>query len=74
MVGSVLLTDFASREEVEAWVADDPYVTGGVWKDIEVLDFRACRGRLAPRRLTRSVAAAGPPPGSESDPVDRICV
>jgi hypothetical protein len=44
MVGSVLLTDFASREEVEAWVAEDPYVTGGVWKEIEVLDFRPAVG------------------------------
>ena len=48
MVGSVLLTDFASREEVEAWVADDPYVTGGVWKEIEVLDFRPAVGAWLP--------------------------
>jgi uncharacterized protein len=48
MVGSVLLTDFASREEVEAWVAEDPYVTGGVWKEIEVLDFRPAVGAWLP--------------------------
>jgi uncharacterized protein YciI len=48
MVGSILLTDFASREEVEAWVADDPYVTGGVWKEIEVLDFRPAVGAWLP--------------------------
>jgi uncharacterized protein YciI len=49
MVGSVLLTDFASREEVEAWVAEDPYVTGGVWKEIEVLDFRPAVGAWLPQ-------------------------
>jgi hypothetical protein len=49
MVGSVLLTDFASRDEVEAWVAEDPYVTGGVWKEIEVLDFRPAVGAWLPR-------------------------
>jgi hypothetical protein len=48
MVGSVLLTDFASREEAEAWVAEDPYVTGGVWKEIEVLDFRPAVGAWLP--------------------------
>jgi uncharacterized protein YciI len=48
MVGSVLLTDFASREEVEAWLAEDPYVTGSVWKDIEVLDFRPAVGAWLP--------------------------
>jgi uncharacterized protein YciI len=48
MVGSVLLTDFGSREEVEAWVAEDPYATGGVWKEIEVLDFRPAVGAWLP--------------------------
>jgi uncharacterized protein YciI len=48
MVGSVLLTDFASRDEVEAWVADDPYVTGRVWKEIEILDFRPAVGAWLP--------------------------
>jgi hypothetical protein len=48
MVGSVLLTDFTSREEVEEWVAEDPYVTGDVWKEIEVLGFRPAVGAWLP--------------------------
>lgn len=48
MVGSVLLTDFTSRDEVEEWIAEDPYVTGGVWKEIEVLDFRPAVGAWLP--------------------------
>jgi uncharacterized protein len=48
MVGSVLLADFSDREEVEAWIAGDPYVTGGVWKEIEVRDFRPAVGAWLP--------------------------
>lgn len=33
MVGSVVLADFATRTELDAWIAEDPYVTGGVWKE-----------------------------------------
>ena len=49
MVGSVVLTDFATREEVDAWVAEDPYVTGGVWREIEIRDFRPAVGARMPR-------------------------
>ncbi len=40
MIGSVLLVAFASRADVDQWLATDPYVTGGVWQDIEVKPFR----------------------------------
>jgi hypothetical protein len=49
MVGSVVLADFATREEVEAWVAEDPYVTDGVWKEIEIRDFRPAVGAWMPQ-------------------------
>ena len=32
MVGSVMLTDFPTREGLDEWLAGDPYVTGGVWR------------------------------------------
>ncbi|MGA9160421.1 MAG: YciI family protein [Actinomycetota bacterium] len=48
MVGSVLLLDFATRQEVDAWIAEDPYVTGGVWRHIEVRDFRPAVGAWLP--------------------------
>lgn len=48
MVGSVLLTDFESREAFDAWIDNDPYVTGGVWKDIEVRPFRPAVGAWMP--------------------------
>ena len=40
MVGSMVLVDFASRAEVVAWLAADPYVTGQVWEHVQVRAFR----------------------------------
>jgi len=40
MVGSMVLVDFPSRAEVDAWLAVDPYVTGQVWEHIAVRPFR----------------------------------
>src|SRR5262249_5824743 len=40
MVGSMLVVDFPSRAEVDAWLASDPYVTGQVWEHITVRRFR----------------------------------
>ncbi len=48
MVGSVMLFDFATREELDGWIAEDPYVTGEVWKEIEVRDFRPAIGAWLP--------------------------
>jgi uncharacterized protein YciI len=48
MVGSVLLVDFESRDELDAWLETDPYVTGGVWKDIEVRLYRPAVGAWMP--------------------------
>ena len=40
MIGSTLYVDFASREDLDRWLRRDPYVTGGVWVDIEVKPIR----------------------------------
>jgi uncharacterized protein YciI len=48
MVGSMLLVDFPDRSGVDAWLEADPYVTGGVWKEIEVRPFRAAVGAWQP--------------------------
>jgi uncharacterized protein len=40
MIGSAAVAQFASREELEEWLRTDPYVTGGVWRDIEVIPYR----------------------------------
>ena len=48
MVGSMLLVEFPDREGVDAWLSDDPYVTDGVWQDIEVHPFRTAVGAWQP--------------------------
>ena len=47
MVGSMLLVEFPDRSGVDAWLAADPYVTDGVWREIEVTPFRTAVGAWA---------------------------
>ena len=47
-IGSVLLVDFDTREELDAWVAKDPYTTGDVWRSVDVRPFRAAMGSWLP--------------------------
>ena len=48
MIGSMLLVDFPDREGVDAWLSVDPYVTEGVWREIEVTPFRTAVGAWQP--------------------------
>ena len=36
MIGSMIVCDFPSREELEQWLKEEPYVVGSVWKKIDV--------------------------------------
>jgi uncharacterized protein len=40
MIGSIIICDFPSREAFDNWFNQDPYVTGNVWQDIQVVPFR----------------------------------
>jgi hypothetical protein len=40
MVGSMLVVDLETKESVEKWVSVDPYITGKVWEDVEILPFK----------------------------------
>jgi uncharacterized protein len=40
MIGSAAVAQFATRAELDHWLRTDPYVTGGVWREIEVLPYR----------------------------------
>lgn len=40
MKGSVLIMNFETREEFDRYLADEPYVKGDVWQQIEV---KPCR-------------------------------
>jgi uncharacterized protein YciI len=48
MIGSMLLVDFPDRAAVDAWLAADPYVTGDVWREVEVRLFRTAVGTWQP--------------------------
>jgi hypothetical protein len=48
MRGSVLLVDFPSREALNDWLEHDPYVTGDVWREVEVHPFRPAVGSWMP--------------------------
>lgn len=37
MIGSMSLMDFPSEKELQEWLDREPYVTGGVWKSVEVI-------------------------------------
>lgn len=40
MVGSVVVLDLPDEAAVRAWLAEDPYMREGVWKDVTILPFR----------------------------------
>ena len=40
MIGSACVAQFATREELDAWLRTDPYVTGNVWQDIQIMPYR----------------------------------
>ncbi|TXJ08561.1 MAG: hypothetical protein E6Q25_05190 [Acinetobacter sp.] len=37
--GSIIIVDFDSREALDAWLADEPYLHAGVYKSIDVKPF-----------------------------------
>lgn len=40
MIGSAAVAQFEDRAELDAWLKTDPYVTGDVWREIEVIPYR----------------------------------
>ena len=48
MVGSMLMAEFPTRGELDAWLTGDPYVTEGVWQEVEVRPYRAAVGAWLP--------------------------
>jgi uncharacterized protein YciI len=40
MIGSACIVEFDDRAALDAWLDSDPYVTGDVWRTIEVTPFR----------------------------------
>lgn len=40
MHGSMLVVQLENEDAVKKWIDEDPYVTGKVWENIEILPFR----------------------------------
>ena len=55
MVGSAAVAQFDTRAELDTWLRTDPYVTGGVWQQIEVTPYR-----VAPHFLPPAPSSAAP--------------
>ena len=43
MIGSLLLMDFASRAEAEAFAAGDPYAKAGLFESVTVMPWKQVR-------------------------------
>ena len=40
MTGSMIFVQYDTREDLDAWLAEEPYVTGGVWTSIQLSPAR----------------------------------
>jgi len=43
MIGSNIIADFPDRAACDAWLATDPYTTGGVWQQVTIYPFKAVK-------------------------------
>jgi uncharacterized protein YciI len=40
MRGSIMIVQFETQKDFQKWYDNEPYITGGVWKEIDVKPFR----------------------------------
>jgi uncharacterized protein YciI len=43
MTGSMIVFEFRDRQALDAKLKDEPYITGGVWKKVEIRPFRLAK-------------------------------
>lgn len=43
MIGSMLILEFPSHAELDAWLGVEPYVIGDVWREIEISPVKVGR-------------------------------
>jgi uncharacterized protein YciI len=41
MIGSALIVNFPSREELDKWLEVEPYMVNNVWKQLDIKPFKA---------------------------------
>lgn len=37
MIGSCIIAEFENRDALEVWLAEEPYLTGNVWDNVQVM-------------------------------------
>ena len=40
MIGSCIIADFPSRQELSAWLTEEPYVQHRVWQEVQIQDCK----------------------------------
>ena len=40
MIGSTMIVQFESKEELESWLKSEPYITEKVWENVSIHPFR----------------------------------
>ncbi len=40
MIGSTMVLQFETKEELQEWADTEPYITGKVWQQIDIRPFR----------------------------------
>lgn len=40
MIGSVMILQFSTEEELDAWRKNEPYITQGIWESVDVKPFK----------------------------------
>jgi uncharacterized protein len=40
MIGSAMVVQFETKEQLQQWVDTEPYITGKVWEKIDIRPFR----------------------------------
>jgi uncharacterized protein len=40
MIGSVMMVNFKTRQDLDLWLTREPYVIHNVWKEIEIRPFK----------------------------------
>jgi uncharacterized protein YciI len=43
MIGSVMILEFASKDELDEYLKIEPYITGKVWENIAIMPFKVPR-------------------------------
>lgn len=59
MIGTAAVAQFETRDELDHWLSTDPYVTGDVWRDIEVHPYRVAPHYDIPSCPTQFEGAGG---------------